>query len=100
MANIPKELGRKRSQNLLDVMTDLVSTRTSMTGYELAMMFMDLPSYDMDETVLVTMLNAPRPQAGGSRLACALFGQHAAKHARAIQRDNTPHDDRTEFLQR
>lgn len=53
MANISKELGRKRSQNLLDAMTDLVSTRTSMTGYELAMMFMDLPSYDMDETVLV-----------------------------------------------
>lgn len=54
MAHIKKLLGKKRSENLMDVMTGLVSGRTSMTGYELAMMFMDLPTqYSMDPAVIV-----------------------------------------------
>jgi len=54
MAHIKKLLGKKRSENLMDVMTGLVSGRASMTGYELAMMFMDLPTqYVMDPSVTV-----------------------------------------------
>lgn len=53
MAHIKKLLGKKRTENLVDVMTTLVSGRTSMTGYELAMLFIDMPrQFVMDENII------------------------------------------------
>lgn len=45
-------LGKKRSDNLKDIMTGLVSSATSMTAYEIAMMFLDFPSrFEIDSIV-------------------------------------------------
>ena len=44
MLNADKLIGKKRTKNLCDCLCSEVGSRTTMTAYELAVMFMDLPS--------------------------------------------------------
>ena len=52
MVGMKQAFGKKRTENLLDIMTGLVASSASMTAYEMAMMFLDLPTrFEMDSLV-------------------------------------------------
>lgn len=56
MLNANKILGKKRAENFVKAMTDEVSSLGTMTAYEMAMMFIDLPARYAAEKSLVDSL--------------------------------------------
>lgn len=56
MLNANKILGKKRAANFVEAMTGEVSSLGTMTAYEMAMMFIDLPARYVEEKALVDSL--------------------------------------------
>lgn len=56
MLNANKILGKKRADNFVKAMSDEVSSLGTMTAYEMAMMFIDLPARYVEEKALIDSL--------------------------------------------
>ena len=56
MVHASKELGKKRAQSLLEAMQAEVSAKPSMSAYELAMLFMDLPARIIDDKTYLEVI--------------------------------------------